>query len=77
MFRRFAVVHLLVVLGHQGQAGVVNVIVVVTETAQTGDRVVPMEKAFFLIIGVTGQEKVSINLVRNFSCKNVKCTKSL
>lgn len=58
MFCRFAVVHLLVVLGYQGQAGVVNVIVVVTEAAQTVDRVVPMEKAFFLIIGVTGQQKV-------------------
>lgn len=69
MFCRFAVLHLPVVLGHQGQAGVVNVIVVVTEAAQTGDRVVPMEKAFFFIIGVTGQEKVLINLVRKFPCK--------
>lgn len=54
MFCSFTVVHLLVVLGHQRQAGVVNVIVVVTEAAQTGDGVVPVEKAFFLIIGVTG-----------------------
>lgn len=67
MFCRFAVMHLLVVLGHQGQAGVVNVIVVVTEAAQAVDRVVPMEKALFLIIGVTGQEKVFCEL------DNVKC----
>lgn len=46
------------VLGDQGQARVVNVIVVVTEAAQAVDRVVPMEKALFLIIGVTGQDKV-------------------
>ncbi len=58
--------HLLVVLGHQGKAGVMNVIVVLTETGQTDDRVVPMEKAFFFIIGVTGQEKVLRNVLRYF-----------
>lgn len=57
MFCRFAVVHLRVVLRHQRQACVMNMIVVVTEAAQTGDRMVPMEKSFFLVVGVTAQEK--------------------
>lgn len=57
MFCRFAVVHLDMILRHQRQACVVNVIVVVTEAAQTGDRMVPMEKAFFLVVGVTAREK--------------------
>lgn len=62
MFCRFAVVDLDVVLRHQRQTGVMNVIVVVPESAQTGDRMVPVEKAFFLIVRVTAPEKAHFKI---------------
>lgn len=62
MFCCFAVVHLHIVLRHQRQTGVVNVIVVVAKAAQTGHRMVSMEKAFFLVVGVTAQEKADCEI---------------
>ena len=53
MLCSFSVVCHAVVLGHQRQARVVDMVVVVAQASQTVDRMVAMEEAILLIIGMT------------------------